>query len=65
MQFSATTLVVLATIAVVHAAQTCDCPDLNGIPGVYGGTAGGPAIQCAYPQGACTWDDVRISSLVA
>ena len=56
-------LISIAIATVVQAAQTCDCPDLDGVPGVYGGTAGGPAIQCAYPDGACTWDDVRFDAI--
>ena len=34
----------------------CECPtDLNGDPGVLINVY--PGYQCAYPNGACTWED--------
>ena len=48
---------VFAAVEATPASSSCTCPSAFGTSGVVSLTLWG--TQCAYPHGACTWDEVR------
>ena len=49
--------VILAAVSIVNAVQ-CTCPPINGFELGSFELSGPPAIQCAFPNGSCVWDEV-------
>ena len=56
----------LAAAASTVGAVDCTCPPspIYGPPPIPLGFSGNPAIQCAYPGGACTWSSVSLQGVL-